>query len=215
MYTYYRLVNLVRRSVWLGGALNDALDGSTLVDLIGRINAGDRPAFDQLFAAMYAELRRVAQAMMLDEQAGHSLQATAVVHEMYGRMAHSARLSIEGRRHFFNLAAKVIRQVLLDHAKGRNRQKRAGHAEQVTLDTTMIAAASTDIDIESLHDVLQELATLSPRQAQVVEWKFFAGMPAEDIAALLGVSLRTVEGDWAMARIWLQRRLLRQDTGHD
>lgn len=187
--------------------MDTTLNAGTLSTLIGKVSAGDRPAFDQLFSVLYDELRRVAQSLMREERASHTLQATAIVHEAYGRMVNARSLTIENRRHFFNLAAKVVRQVLLDHAKARNREKRGGGAERVTLDTAVIAAAPLVSDIESLHDSIEELATLSPRQAQIVEWKFFAGMPAEDIAALLGVSLRTVEGDWAMAKIWLKRRL--------
>lgn len=188
-------------------SVDTTLNAGTLSTLIGKVSAGDRPAFDQLFSVLYDELRRVAQSLMREERASHTLQATAIVHEAYGRMVNARSLTIENRRHFFNLAAKVVRQVLLDHAKARNREKRGGGAERVTLDTAVIAAAPLVSDIESLHDSIEELATLSPRQAQIVEWKFFAGMPAEDIAALLGVSLRTVEGDWAMAKIWLKRRL--------
>ncbi|GMV26884.1 MAG: hypothetical protein AMXMBFR58_29150 [Phycisphaerae bacterium] len=187
--------------------MDTGFNAGTFSTLIGQASAGDRTAFDRLFAVFYDELRNLAQGFMRDERTGHTLQTTAVVHEMYGRLADARSLSIDDRRHFFKLAAKVIRQVLLDHAKTRNRDKRGGGADRVTLDTAILASPTGELDIESLHGALEELASLSPRQAQIVEWKFFADMTAEDIASLLGVTSRTVESDWAMAKIWLQRRL--------
>lgn len=187
--------------------MGETFDSGTVSGLIHRVNAGDRAAFDDLFTALYQELRQLAQGFMKDERSGHTLHATALVHEAYGRMANAKALSIEDRRHFFKLAAKVIRQVLLDHARGRGREKRGGNADRLTLDSGQLAGPIGGVDVEALHGAIEQLAKLSPRQAQVVEWKFFAGMASGDVAALLGTSLRTVEGDWAMARIWLQERL--------
>jgi RNA polymerase sigma factor (TIGR02999 family) len=187
--------------------MGETFDAETVSGMIHRVNAGDRSAFDDLFTALYQELRRLAQGFMKDERAGHTLHATALVHEAYGRMANAQNLSIEDRRHFFKLAAKVIRQVLLDHARGRGREKRGGSVEHVTLDSGQLAGPPGSVDVEALHVAIEQLAKLSPRQAQVVEWKFFAGMTSEDVAALLGTSLRTIEGDWAMARVWLRERL--------
>ncbi|MCC6428629.1 MAG: sigma-70 family RNA polymerase sigma factor [Phycisphaerales bacterium] len=187
--------------------MSTGLDADTLTTLIGQVSSGDRTALDRLFSLLYDELRGIAEGLMRKESAGHTLQATAIVHEAYGRLSGSRSLSITDRPHFFKLSAKVIRQVLLDHAKAKNRKKRGGDADQVRLDTAIISPEVNDIDIEALHQSLEDLAALSPRQAQIVEWKFFAGMTTEDMAGLLGVSPRTVEGEWTVAKIWLGKRL--------
>lgn len=173
--------------------------------LLGEIRHGDPGAESRLFEILYAELRRVARGV-----AGHGglIQPTALVHEIWLKL--TGRLdSVEGRRHFFALAARAMRQVVADRAKAARRLKRGSHERTVMLRShdAVDAAAMQAIDLVDLDDALERLSGLDPRHAQVVEMRLLGSMTMDEIAEELGVSKRTVEGDWSMARAWLTREL--------
>jgi len=161
---------------------------------------GDGAAFDRLFPLVYDELRGLAQRQLRRERAGHTLDATGLVHEAYLKMAGARQPDWQGRAHFFAVAARAMRQVLVDYARQRGAAKRGGGWFSTTLTGQDLAAG---VDLEQLLALDDALATLEPRQAQVVEMRFFGGMQEEEIAQVLGVTTRTVQRDWAKARAWL------------
>lgn len=179
-----------------------------VADLLGRAAAGDKDAVNQLFPLIYDELRRLAESMLRKESPGHTLNATAVAHEGFLRLVKSPGIAAETMTHFFAIAAQVLRRVLIDHARGRDRIKRGGDAQRVSLDTSMLLPNEPGQDITDLEEALQKLESLHQRQAKVVELKFFGGLTSEQIATVLGVSVRTVEADWSMARTWLRKVII-------
>ncbi len=164
-------------------------------------------AVDQLADALYPELRRLAHRLFRDERADHTLQPTALVHEAYLRLVDQTRAGWEGKAHFLAIAAKVMRRVLIDYARGRARQRRAGDRKIAALDSAVLPTEFTQAELLEVNAALEQLAALDPRQAQVVEMRFFGGMTLDEIAAALGVSKRTIEGDWTHAKAWLRRML--------
>ncbi|MDJ0788253.1 MAG: ECF-type sigma factor [Myxococcota bacterium] len=169
-----------------------------------------RRAAEDLLPEVYEELRRIAGGMLRRERAGHTLDATGLVHEAYMRLADQQRVQWQGRTHFLAVGAQAMRRLLINHAVARKRQKRGGEWQRVTLTGTPGGGLATDLDPEellTLNTALEALAELSDRQAKVVECRYFAGMTADETAAALGVSKRTVEGDWTFARAWLKREL--------
>lgn len=170
--------------------------------------ASDAFSNEALFGVAYDELRRLAGAYINRERRGHSLQATELVNEAYVRLEQGADVDWAGRTHFFAVAARAMRRVLIDHARARGRKKRLGGLQRVTLSANL--AGARDIDADALLDLDRAIARLSEldeRQGRVVELRFFSGMNMSEIAEALGVSKRTVEGDWAHARAWLHREL--------
>jgi RNA polymerase sigma factor (TIGR02999 family) len=159
---------------------------------------------------LYAQLHRLAGAMMRRERPGHTLQATALIHEAFLRLDLPPREASDERR-LFACAARVMRQVLVDHARKRGAAKRGGEAQRVTLDTRALGAAAEAHDVLDLHDALERLEQVDARKAAVVDLKFFGQMTHEEIAAELGVSGKTVEADWYFARAWLRRELDRAE----
>ena len=165
---------------------------------------------EELFSLVYEELRRLAQRYMRDERPGHTLQATALVHEAYLKLVDQTRANWRGRTHFFAVAARVMRCVLIDYARGRGREKRGAGWQRITLAEALEPARSGDLSLDevlSLSEALDKLARLDERQAQVVELRFFAGLTVPEVANALGISHRTVECDWTHARAWLRREL--------
>lgn len=162
---------------------------------------------DNLMDAVYPELRRLAQRMFRDERADHTLQPTALVHEAYLRLIDQTRVGWESSAHFKAIAARVMRRVLIDHARGRARQRRRGDKEVLSLDGALLPAEFSQAELLSLHEALDRLTQLDARQAQVVEMRIFGGMTVAEIAAALRVSKRTVEDDWMHAKAWLRLML--------
>jgi RNA polymerase sigma factor (TIGR02999 family) len=161
-----------------------------------------------IVAEVYDQLRALAQDWMKRERAGHTLDATALVHEAYLRLADQTRAAWERPEHFFALAATMIRRVLVDHARARLSRKRGGDRGRLTLSGVGEETdAGTGPDLVELDGALDALAGADPRAARVVELRYFAGLGVEDTAAVLGVSARTVKNDWAFARAWLRERL--------
>jgi RNA polymerase sigma factor (TIGR02999 family) len=174
--------------------------------------SGDRTAADRLLPLVYEQLRRQAQLRLAGERAGHTLQATALVHEAYIKLVGPRDLPWQGRAHFYAAAADAMRQVLLDHAKARGRVKRGGGIERLDLDeiATRGAPVAEDRrpdreDFVALDDAIRRLASRDPRMAEVVRLRFYAGLEISEVALVLGVSERTVKNDWAFARAWLER----------
>lgn len=175
--------------------------------LIRKAREGSHEAADELYEAIGQELRRVAEAQMRHERASHTLQATALMNEAYIRLAGSAMLDFADRNHFLRTMAQVMRRLLVDHARARDRLKRGGkHGRDVNTVIDEIVAGST-VDLVSLDEAMEQLARLSPRQAELVELRFFGGLTAQEAADLLGISKRTADLDWKMARAFLAGKL--------
>jgi RNA polymerase sigma factor (TIGR02999 family) len=180
-----------------------------ITQLLASMKDGDPSAAEKLMPLVYDEFRALAARHLRRERSNHTLQPTALVHEAYLRLIDQTRVDWKGRTHFFAVGAQAIRRILVDHARNRNRQKRGGGAGKVTLDEAVALAPQRQEEILALDEAMEKLAKLDPRQAQVVEMRFFGGLSVEEVATVLGVSKRTVEGDWTMARAWLMRELSR------
>ncbi len=175
--------------------------------LLQRRGGGDAQSLEELLPLLYDELRRLAGAYMRRQPKGQTLQPTALVNEAYLKLAGQQGLSFADRAGFFGLAAKVMRQLLVDQARARGAGKRGGGAVRVTLDEGIVSAPSRDVDLEDLDTALGELARLDERQARIIELRFFAGLGIEETAATLALSAATIKREWATARAWLYRRL--------
>jgi RNA polymerase sigma factor (TIGR02999 family) len=175
--------------------------------LLARVGAGNQAAFDEVFPLVYAELRRIAGREMRRENPGRTLQTTALVHEAYLRLLKDASLSFENRAHFLGVAARAMREILIEHARARVARKRGGGGVRVTLDDAVASLAAPSIDVLALEEALERLTRLDQRHARVVELRYFGGMSVEETAAALGLSPATVKRDWTLARAWLYREL--------
>jgi RNA polymerase sigma factor (TIGR02999 family) len=170
--------------------------------LLRRLRSGAEDAEPRLIELIYEELRRRASALMLGERQSHTLTPTALVHEAYLRLISAYEHTFESRTHFFAVAATAMRRVLVDHARARNAGKR-GPGGKVPLDELQIASPVKDEQMLALDEALTRLAKFSPRQSRVVELRYFAGLTETEVAGLLGVSRKTVNRDWELARSWL------------
>ena len=168
---------------------------------------GDAEALDRLVPLVYEELRRVARRHLRREQPGHALQATALVHEVYMRLVDVDRLTLKNRTHFFAVAAKLMRQILVDHARLQRAGKRGGGVTMLSLDEVSPAARATSVDVLALDEALDALSSIDDRQCRVVELRFFAGLNIDEAADALEISPATVEREWVLAKAWLFRRL--------
>jgi RNA polymerase sigma factor (TIGR02999 family) len=186
-------------------------DAQNVTALLQDMHQGVAGAADRLASVVYAELHRIAEAAMRRESAGHTLQPTLLVDEAFLRLIGQDQAHWQNRSQFFALAAQTIRRILVDHARARRRVKR-DHGLRVTLNEAVAEAPERSLDLLALDDALTQLATLSLRQAQVVEMRYFAGLEIEDTAAALGVSVATVKRDWTFARAFLLRALEEQTS---
>ena len=183
-----------------------------VTEILGAVAEGGevpRAASDELLPLVYRELRRLAQ-RYLGGRGARTLQATEVVHDAYLRLVDAPRDDWRGRSHFFAAAAKAMRHLLVDQARRKGREKRGGQQLRVTFDEVLLADARGGADLDqllALDAALERLAELSERQARVVELRFFGGLKVGAVAEMLGVSRRSVEGDWTIARAWLRREL--------
>ena len=168
---------------------------------------GDAAALDRLIPVVYDELRRVARRHLRGETPGHALQSTALVHEVYLRLVDLDSMTLNNRTHFFALAARLMRQILVDHARRQRADKRGGGATMVSLDGALPKALPPSVDVLALDQALVALSSTDDRQCKVVELRFFAGLNIDETAEALGVSTATVEREWALAKAWLFRRL--------
>jgi RNA polymerase sigma factor (TIGR02999 family) len=167
---------------------------------------GDDAATDRLFALVYDELREMARRQLRHEREGHTLNPTALVHEAYLKLVGGAG-AFEDRSHFLAVAARAMRQVLIDHARARHAKKRSGSKVRVAFDEERVHGGHDESMLIALDDALTALSDLSPRLARVVEFRYFAGLTENEIASALDLSVRTVQRDWRKARAWLSREL--------
>jgi len=179
----------------------------SITQLLLQWSEGDRSALDKLLPLVYDELRRLARSYLRRQQHQLSLQPTILVHEAYLRLVNQDQVSWQSRAQFFGLAAKIIRDLLVDHARHVQAAKRGGGAYSISLSQADQIGHQTDLDLVALDEALNELALLKPRHSQIVEMRFFAGLTIEETAEALSVSHATVERDWSFARAWLHRKL--------
>lgn len=179
----------------------------TITLLLERWSSGDPAAAEQVLPLVYEELRRIAARQLRRERESHTLQATAIVHEAYLRLNGQAGLEWPSRAHFFAFAAHLIRRILVDHARTRNRAKRGGGKDHLSLTEAADLALSRSPDLEALDEALASLEKVDVRKAAVVELKFFGGLSLEEIAGQLGISPETVSREWRRAKAWLHSAL--------
>ena len=179
---------------------------ATISQLLADWAAQDPTARDRLVPIVYEELRRLAHHYMDGERAGHTLQTTALVNEVYVRLVGINRLQWRDRAHFFAMAGTLMRRVLVDYARRHGRDKRGGGVVVTSLDDHAVAAGPS-VDVVALNDALERLATVDPQQCRVVELRFFAGLSVEETAEAIGISPATVKRDWTTAKAWLHHEL--------
>ena len=173
-------------------------------------NAGNQSALDQLLPVVYDELRVLARSYLRRERADHTLQPTALVHEAYLKLVKGEAVTWQDRAHFFGIAARAMRQILVTHAEAKQAEKRGGDWEKMTLDEAVSFSSDKTVDILAVNEALNTLAKLDERQCQIVEMRFFAGLSIEETAEALSISAATVKRDWDTAKLWLRRELSRR-----
>ncbi|HEY1261966.1 MAG TPA: sigma-70 family RNA polymerase sigma factor [Terriglobales bacterium] len=178
-----------------------------MTQLLVRWREGDRAALEELMPLVYDELRRLAGHYLRHERNEHTLQSTALVHEAYLRLAGQNTPQWQNRAHFFGIAARIMRQILVEHARSRNAGKRGGGAFRLTLDAAIEFAQQNNLDVLELDRALSELSELDEQQCRIVELRFFAGLTIEDTSEVLGISPATVKREWVTARVWLHRAM--------
>ena len=185
---------------------------SRVTQLLETIEPGDRHAEEQLFADVYAELRTLAARYLHRERKSHTLQPTALVHEAYLKLVGQTHVVWQGRAHFLAFAAKAMRQILVDHARRHLAAKRGGSRHCIALDDDLVVESDRTLDLLMLEDALTKLTKLDPRQAQMIELRFFGGLSIAEVAKVMAISKRSVEREWTMVRVWLRRELSRSDV---
>jgi RNA polymerase sigma factor (TIGR02999 family) len=188
-------------------ATERAMTDPSITQALVELSSGDASARDRLFPLVYDALRDLARRELRRERPDHTLSATALVHEAYLKLVQLERIDWKGRAHFFGVCAPVMRQVLISHARSRNAAKRGAGAAKLPLSDAMAVAEERPEELLALDEALARLEALSPRQARVVEARFFAGLSVEETAAALGISPATVKREWTAARAWLNREL--------
>ena len=178
-----------------------------VTELLAQWSNGDNAALAELTPLIYEELRRLAHHQMAGQRPGHTLQTTALVNEAYLRLADQTNPSWQNRAHFFAVAARAMRQILVDYARSQQSQKRGGGALKVELDEAALVSPTEAKEIIDLHEALERLATLDSRKAQVVELKYFGGLNYDEMAEVLKISRVTVRRDWEFAKVWLYTEL--------
>ena len=189
-------------------------EASAVTKLLRAWRRGDQAAFERLTPLVYDQLRRRARHYLRGERPNHTLRPTALVHEAYLRLVNLDQVDWQDRSHFFALAARQMRRILVDSARARRYQKRGGGAVSVTFDEAL-AVSRRDPDLVALDDALELLAQQDERKVRVVELRFFGGLTNDEIAAALGISSDTVTRDWQMAKLWLRRALRKDDRSDD
>jgi RNA polymerase sigma factor (TIGR02999 family) len=174
---------------------------------------GDKAALDRLLPLVYAELRRIARKHLRDERPGHTLQPTALVHEMYSRLAGQTPPDVRDRVHFLSVAAGVMRQILIDHARTKYAQKRGGRQEKFSLDEAQDACMEKPALMVRIDDALNQLAREDPHKARLIEMRFFGGLTAEESATVLDLPVNAIRRDLRVAQAWLQRELGQGSAG--
>ena len=180
-----------------------------VTELLRNWSDGDKQAQEELFQVVYNELHRQAARYLRNEQPGISLQTTDLIHEAYLRLTNRQHIEWQNRLHFFAIAAKVMRHILVDHVRGRQAAKRGGSDIRLPLEDAMVVLPGQDLDLVALDEALTRLAEIDPQQSQIVELRFFSGLSVEETAKVLDVSERTIKRDWKVAKAWLRRELSR------
>jgi RNA polymerase sigma factor (TIGR02999 family) len=199
--------------VWVGesAAVSDTAD---LTQLLAEASAGNRAAMDRLIPIVYNELHAIAAEFMRHERRDHTLQATALVHEVYQKLIDQTRVRWQNRAHFFAVAAQAIRRILVDHARRHAELQRGGGRTKLSLSEGLVAECGRVIDLTALDDALGRLAAREPLQARIVELRFFAGLSVVETAEVMGMSASSVEREWRCARVWLHAVLSDEETPH-
>jgi len=193
----------------------DAAGLPGLTQLLLAWRGGDETALERLIPLVYADLRTIARRCLRDEQRGEALQTTELVNEAYLRLVRSSQVQWRDRTHFFAMAARLMRRVLVDEVRKRRFQKRGGDLVRVTLDDDSGGSSTPDFDLLALDEAIERLAQFAPRKAHVVELRFFGGMTIEETGAALDVSIDVVKREWRTARLWLLRALREAGDGSD
>lgn len=183
------------------------MDSADVTVLLSDLAKGDPEAASRLMPLVYEELRRIALRHMRRESTDHTLQATALVHEAYLKLVEQRSVEWQSRAHFFAVASQAMRRILIDHARGSMRDKRGGGQRAIPLDEALVFSPEQSADLLELDVALHRLADFDPRQARIVELRFFGGLSVEEAAAVLGVSPKTVKRDWSVAKAWLHGEL--------
>ena len=183
------------------------MNSPNVTGLLLQWGEGDASALEQLLPLVYDELHRIARKHMGHENPGHSLQATALVNEAYMRLVDAQNIAWRDRTHFLAVSARIMRHILVDHARARHYQKRGGDAVRVVLDEALIVSNEPAQDLVALDDALAALAKFDDRKSRVIELRFFGGLSVEETASVLNVSADTVMRDWRLAKVWLQREM--------
>lgn len=184
-----------------------ASEADNITALLVGYGRGDKEALDKLMPVVYDELRRQAARYLRREQAGHTLQTTALIHEAYVRLVDQRNVQWQNRAHFFGIAAQMMRRILVDHARTKRRAKRGGSDVKVSLADATIPVKERDLDVVALDEALTRLAEIDEQQSRVVELRFFSGLTVEETAEVMGISPATVKRDWSMAKAWLHREI--------
>jgi RNA polymerase sigma factor (TIGR02999 family) len=182
-------------------------DEGDITGMLAAAVGGDSEAAQRLVGLVYDELRKRAEALMRRESPGHTVQATMLVHDAYLKLINQDRASWSDRNHFFAVAAQTMRRLLVDHARGRQRDKRGGGQVKVSLEEGLGLSSGADADVLAVDEALGRLEAVDPQQAKIVELRFFGGLTVDEVAQQLGVSKRTVEAEWTMVAAWLRREL--------
>jgi RNA polymerase sigma factor (TIGR02999 family) len=185
----------------------DAPGSDEVTRLLEELSNGKTGALEELLPLVQAELRRQAARYLRRERPNHTLQPTALVHEAFLRLIEQRDVRWQNRAHFFGIAAQAMRRILVDHARTHGRAKRGGGAPMVTLDEAVVAAEERSIDLIALDQALERLAVEDPRQAKVVELRFFGGLSVEETGLVMDISPATIKREWTMAKAWLYSQL--------
>jgi RNA polymerase sigma factor (TIGR02999 family) len=193
-----------------GRSQGEALNPNAITMLLRALEDGEKEAADRLFEVVYQELRKIARRQLQGAPWGETLNTTALVHEAYLKLSRDSGWTVRDRFHFFALTARAMREVLIDHARTRMRQKRGGGVKALDLDDVQIPVAEKAEELVALDEALERLETVDPELSRLVEWRFFAGLTVEEIASTLEVSERTVKRHWRTARAFLYQELAAQ-----
>ena len=181
-----------------------------VTQLLQAWGSGDERALEKLVPVVYQELHRMARHYMAGERPNHTLQTTALIHEVYVRLVQSRHMSWQNRAHFFAICAQLMRRILVDFARSRRYQKRGGAAVRIPLEEALVVSQDPPADLVALDDALKALASVDERKSRVIELRFFGGLSVEEAAEVLSVSPETVMRDWRLAKVWLLRQLDRE-----
>ena len=182
-------------------------DRGDVTVLLAELTKGNEEAASRLIPLVYTELRRLASSYMRKERTDHTLQATALVHEAYLKLIEQRAVSWQSRAHFFGISAQIMRRILVDHARGHLRDKRGGGQIEVPLDEAIVFAPQQSSELVKLDQALDRLVQFDPRQAKIVELRFFGGLTVEETAEVMAISPKTVKRDWSIAKAWLHGEL--------